>query len=670
MALLADSLEGIFAADGVLAKTLSGFKARPSQLAYAKVVEEAIASGKTVALEAGTGTGKTYAYLIPALVSHKQVTITTASRTLQDQLFKKDAAILRKALNRTIEMAILKGRANYICLSRLEMTVKSDRLPEADSGAKLALIASFARSSDTGDIAEIGDVSEKDPLIPLVTSTNQNCMGRRCPHFEKCFVNRARQKAAEADIVIVNHHLYLSDVVLRMTGAQGLLPASDVIVFDEAHKVAEIASEYFSETLSLREIALAAEDMRRLGKTFFIKGDWDALHKAVAQALSELRDWLGAALGFADKADAELKDIEGIGKAGAEALSEVHEAFVTFSRTFEELESPQDENGLIEAAKAVASDIETRLAVWKLRLKESDGEQKLGDTRGILWVALTEKNAVFNLTPVSVAQSFRAFREKAPAAWVLTSATLSVKDGQGRPDFSYFLSELGLEDIAETHSWDSPFDFARQAFLCVPEDMPEPKSEDFAEALLARTLPLIAANPGKTFFLCTSFERMYAIADILERSLGEPGAVCLQGSVSREKLIEKFRATPRAVLVGSMSFWEGVDMKGEGLRLVVIDKLPFKPFDTPVERAKKTHLRELGKDPFASYQLPAMITTLRQGMGRLIRSEDDYGVVVVGDPRMLNPRYKKLVIASVPPMSRTRKVERACAFLADPEGAL
>ncbi len=665
--MLQDNLEGIFAPDGVLSQTLKGFRARPSQLAFALVVKDAIDNQSTVAVEAGTGTGKTFAYLIPALISKRQITITTASKTLQDQLFKKDVKILSKALSRKIDVAVLKGRANYVCRLRLDVTASSDRLPEATSGEKLREIIAFTKTTETGDLSELAGLPETDPLIPLVTSTQRNCLGAKCPHAEKCFVNMARERAAEADIVIVNHHLYLSDLVLKKSGAPGLLPESEVLVFDEAHKLSDIASDYFSESFSVRQLAEFADDIRRTGKTFFPEGAWDKHAKNVSEALLAFHDFLRVQTAFVEDVQIELKEIEDIHTTGADLLSEVVKAFTDYLNFFENVESDKDEAGLLELAKENAADLISVLRVWVLRLKDAGHKPEKGKAPEVLWARITEKNAILNLTPVSVREHFKLARATSNSAWIFTSATLSVKGEDGEPNFDFFLHELGLEDIAETHTWASSFDFENQAFLYLPEDLADTNDERFAQTLGKSILPLLKANPGKTFILCTSYEKMNALATYLEVMLENPDVICLQGTTGKAQLLERFKEMDGAVLIGSMSFWEGVDMKGENLRLVVIDKLPFKPFDTPVDRAREAFLKEQNRSPFMDYQLPVMIMTLRQGVGRLIRSEDDYGVVVIGDNRIAKKGYGKIVRASLPAMTKTRFLTRAKSFLVDPE---
>ena len=670
MAILSDDLDGIFDAKGVLAAHLPGFRTRASQTEYAKIVQKTIAQSSTAVLEAGTGTGKSFAYLVPVLLSGRQVIISTAGKTLQDQLFNKDVSLLKKALSRPIEACVIKGRSNYICLQRLEAALRMDSLPEVDSGTKLQKLLRFSKTSQTGDISEVEGLSEKDPIIPLVTSTVENCAGRKCKFYDECFVNRARARAAEADVVVTNHHLFLSDLALKKNSpSAGLLPNADVIVFDEAHKLSEIAADYFSETLSLRMISEALDEARRLAR-LITKTDWDKAAKPVRDAILGLHDFLGLEAGLEDGKSYELEEIRDIKTTGASRISEIEKTLGEFLQSYTKLQSSGDEESILGASQNLLSDIRSSVLLWAQRFREGAKSATIEGAPGILWADYTQRNVVFNLTPLSVAQHFKKARSGSSAAWIFTSATLSVKKKNGEADFSYFFHEMGLPPETEAKSWESPFDFARQAFLYVPDNMPVPKDPDFAAALVDRTWPIIEKIGGRTFFLCTSYDKMNQIADLLRLRMKDPDGLCLQGEAGKNELLAKFKERPDAILVGSMSFWEGVDMKGDALRLVVIDKLPFRPFDNPVQRAREEYMKSRGQRPFVDYQLPLMITQLRQGIGRLIRSEDDWGVVILGDPRFLSASYREKVLFSIPPMTRTRKLQRVLDFLDDPDGAL
>ena len=664
---LKDSVRRIFAPNGALCSRIPDFKRRDSQEAFALAVSEAIDSRSTVVVEAGTGTGKTFAYLVPALVSGSKTIISTASKTLQDQLFTKDLAKLCSALGMSADVAVLKGRSNYICKYRLEKLLAQGLLPERDSFQRLKKIIDYSRISQIGDRNEVSGVPENDPLWPWVTSTKENCLAGKCPHFDDCFLTRARRRAQEADFVIVNHHLFLADLSLKDDAMASLLPQAELVIFDEAHKLHDIGIDYFSDSFSLWEIQSFIEEGRLVGKAHAPGSvNWDDRFMSIRQSLLRLHQTLHHRLDIEYDTEKEIAGIADFAEVIKEPFSDLVGELDAISTVFSQLKDANDEMELM-AQRSV--ELCLRAKQWKDTLVNPDTRKTLGDTPSVLWMRLTEQNAVFSNTPLSLAASFSKARASMKNAWVYTSATISTRRESGEADFSYFLSELGLKSDTPTQSWDSPFDYPYQARFYLPKDLPGVFDDNFSDALVEATWPLLQKTQGHAFFLCTSFRSMEAISDALRRRIGANFTLCVQGESPKTELLERFKSSANAILVGSMSFWEGVDMKGELLQLVVIDKMPFAQFDTPVARARKEWMTAQGKNAFVCYQLPEMITTLRQGVGRLIRSENDFGVIVFGDNRVIEKRYGKLVLNSLPPMIRTQDFGRVYSFLDNPDEA-
>ena len=657
-----------FDANGPLCRQIEGFKRRDSQLQFAQAVGQAIQTQGVAVVEAGTGTGKTFAYLVPAILSRSKTIVSTASKTLQDQLFEKDVGRICSALAVDADVAVLKGRGNYICKERLERLVDRGLLPEADSYKRLKKIIDFARQDATGDKNDIPGIPEKDPLWPWVTSTKDNCLGKsKCPHYDDCFVNRARARAHEADIVIVNHHLFMADLSLKDDTMAELLPDADLVILDEAHKLPDIGIDYFSDIFSLWELQDFSEEGRLIGKAHAAGVvRWDDVFLDVKKAALNLHQIIHRGLGVEIDTEIEINSIDGFAQSIKKPFEKLIESVLTIAKTFKSLEGSNEECDLFSDR---AADLLKRMQDWQVTLTNPSAVKTVGGIPSVLWLRLTEQNVFFSNTPLSLAQPFAKAREKMHNAWILTSATISTRKDDGSADFSYFLGELGLSKETQTYTWDSPFNFAYQARFYLPKNLPGVFEDNFAHELVEATWPLLQKTQGRAFFLCTSFRSMEAIANELRLRMGANFTLCVQGEAPKSELLDRFKSMPNAVLVGSMSFWEGVDMKGDVLQLVVIDKMPFAQFDTPVARAKKDWFADQGKNPFMSYQLPEMITTLRQGVGRLIRSENDFGVIVFGDNRLLQKRYGRVVLESLPAMIRTQEFARVYSFLDNPDEA-
>jgi ATP-dependent DNA helicase DinG len=638
-------LQKIFSADGLLAQAVKDFRARPFQVEMACAVAEAIAGKSVLVAEAGTGTGKTFAYLVPALLSGGKVVISTGTKTLQDQLYGRDIPTVRGALKLPVTVAVLKGRANYVCHYHLERAQQDARLQTRDDVRYLSAIASFARTTTSGDKADCSTVPENAGVWSLATSTRENCLGSQCPNYDQCFVMDARRKALAADVVVVNHHLFFADVVLRDEGVAELLPACNTVIFDEAHQLPETASLFFGTSVSTAQLTGLARDTR-LEAAAGAK-DYAPLPDA-AQAL--------------DKAarDLRLSFRQDNGRLPASAL----DGDAGFESALAILLAALDR--LSGELKGQAERSEGLMRCWQrtLSVAESIERWRSGlDEDRVKWVELFGHSLHLNSTPLSVAEIFQRQVESDARTWIFTSATLSVNR-----DFSHYCGQMGLSE-ARTATWDSPFDFAQQGLLCVPAGMPNPNTPEHTEAVVEAALPVIEAAGGGAFMLFTSLRAMRRGYELLERAFEERGfdfPLLVQGEGSRSDMLVRFRDLGNAVLVGSQSFWEGVDVRGEALSLVVIDKLPFAPPDDPVLAARIDRMNREGRSPFLEHQLPEAVITLKQGAGRLIRDESDRGVLMICDPRLVSRGYGKRVLASLPPMRFTRDAEEAVAFFARP----
>jgi ATP-dependent DNA helicase DinG len=638
-------LETIFSDQGPLARAVREFRARPFQLEMARAVAETIAGRGVLVAEAGTGTGKTFAYLVPALLSGGKVIISTGTKTLQDQLYDRDIPTVRAALNVPVTVALLKGRANYVCRYHLERAEHDGRLPTREDAHHLREIGRFARTSVTGDRADCAAVPESAAVWSYVTSTRDNCLGSQCPHYDGCFVMKARREALAADVVVVNHHLFFADLVLRDEGAGELLPACNTVVFDEAHQLPETASLFFGESVSTSQLIELARDTRLEGAA--AARDY-ALLPAAAQAL--------------DKAarDLRLAFTEDSGRMPAHALDGRRDFEVALAGVLTRLD------GLGAELKTQAERSEGLTRCWQraLALAERLERWRSGvDGERVKWAELFGHSLHLNSTPLSIAETFRREVEDSARAWIFTSATLSVDR-----DFTHYCGDLGLPE-ARTASWDSPFDFPNQGLLYVPQDLPDPNTPEHTEAVIGAALPVIRAAGGKAFVLFTSLRAMRRGYELLEQAFARQGLaypLLVQGEGSRSEMLVRFRDLGNAVLVGSHSFWHGVDVRGEALSLVVIDKLPFAPPDDPVLAARIEKMNREGRSPFLDYQLPAAVITLKQGAGRLIRDEADRGVLMLCDPRLLTRGYGKRILQSLPPMKLTRDGAEAVGFFKGP----
>ena len=638
----------VFAKDGLLAKHVAGFSERTQQLEMALAIADAIENNSQLVAEAGTGTGKTFAYLVPALLSGGKVIISTGTKNLQDQLFSRDLPNVRDALKVPVTVAMLKGRANYVCHYHLARAAQEGRFASRDDAKYLHVIQTFAENSKSGDKSELNSVPENAMIWSSVTSTRDNCLGGDCPNYKECFVMEARKQALAADVVVVNHHLFFADVMLRDEGVAELLPTANTVIFDEAHQLPDVAGLFFGEDVSTGQISELA-------------------HDCTAAYLSLAKDCqaLGQAIPLLEKAAKDFRLV--FAYEGSRLPVEKAMAIKGFDAALKHL---------LEQLQALAQVLETQAArdpllekCWQRSLALGDlfdRWQSAANQNLVRWVEVFSHTVQLHATPLSVAEGFGKQLNAQPRAWVFTSATLAVKS-----DFSHYQAAMGLQD-AKTGFWESPFNYPAQALLYVPTDMPDPNSPSYTACVVAAALPVLQASGGRAFILSTSLRAMREIHALLKEAFAENGIespLLLQGDSSRTELLDRFRLLGNAVLVGSQSFWEGVDVRGEALSVVIIDKLPFAPPDDPVLSARVDKLNAEGKNAFMEYQLPYSVITLKQGAGRLIRDEKDRGVLMLCDPRLISKSYGKRIWQSLPPFKRTRDLAEVQAFFQTPEQA-
>jgi ATP-dependent DNA helicase DinG len=636
-------LASVFSETGALAQVVPGFRARPFQLEMAEAIEKVIKNQSVIVAEAGTGTGKTFAYLVPALLSGGKVIISTGTKTLQDQLFGRDIPTVRDALKVPVTVALLKGRANYVCHHHLERARDDGRLPTRDDVVYLARIESFARISNTGDRADLAEVPENAGVWPLVTSTRDNCLGSQCDHYDKCFVMKARKQALESDVVVVNHHLFFADVMLRDEGVAEILPACNTVIFDEAHQLPETASLFFGQSVSTTQLVDLARDARIEAATSAKDAaELPVMAGALEKAARDLR------LAFEDSGS-RLPAVALLNrKTITEALTVATEKLTHLAETLHAQAARSE--GLTQCFER-ADGLRAQLAGWR-----EDSDASL-----VRWVEVFHQSVQFNATPLSIAEIFRKQVEAQSKAWVFTSATLSVNG-----NFAHYVNELGIE-LAQTESWASPFDFANQGLLYVPQQLPEPNTPDYTRAVVEAAMPAVEASRGRAFLLFTSLRAMREAHVLLTEEFKRRGwdyPLLVQGEGSRTELLLRFRELGNAVLIGSQSFWEGIDVRGDALSLVMIDKLPFAPPDDPVLAARIEKINAEGRNAFMEYQLPRAVISLKQGAGRLIRDETDRGVLMICDPRLISKAYGKRIWRSLPPMARSREIADVAAFFA------
>ena len=663
---LAERTRAALAAGGPLDVQLDGYTPREAQQHLAEAVAEAIGARSTLVAEAGTGTGKTYAYLVPALLSGQRVIVSTGTRALQDQLYHRDLPRVRAALGAPLKTALLKGRSNYLCLYRMEQA-KGEKFASREVVAQFGRVVAWSGRTMRGDLSELADIAEDSPLWPQVTSTADNCLGGECPFWSDCFVAKARQAAQAADLVVVNHHLLLADLAVKAEGFGEILPGASAFVLDEAHQLPELAAQFFGEGLGARQLLdLARDSLAECRNVTASLSTVLAPARGLEQAMRELR-----------------LALEGLPQRGPQSRLLAHPkatpALDQLQHSLQALDAalgPLVESSPGFGALAVRSaECLRRLRLWRdtsgkepPSTADGDGGDRPNGAEtdkedlpvpeqpcAVRWYELTQRGFTLQRTPLDVSAPLRRYREQSRAAWIFTSATMAVGG-----DFDHVGRRLGL-DQPRTLLQPSPFDWAHQTLCYLPTDLPEPNSRDYVYAMLDAVWPVLEASKGRAFLLFTSHR---ALRDAAEALRDAPWPLFVQGTAPRSVLLEQFRGSGNGVLLGAASFWEGVDVAGEALSVVVIDRLPFAAPDDPVLEARLDAVRRRGGNPFRDEQLPQSVLALKQGVGRLIRSYTDRGVLVLCDPRLTTKSYGRTFLDSLPPFPRTRDLADVEAFFA------
>jgi ATP-dependent DNA helicase DinG len=629
-------LKSFFGNAGELANNLDGYQPRAAQAEMAEAIADAIDGNQNLIAEAGTGTGKTFAYLVPAILSGKKVVISTGTKNLQDQLFNKDLPIIRKALKTPFIAALLKGRSNYLCKYRLQNALDSTFGFNKEEAAALVKIKSWANRTKAGDIAEMTGLAEGDPAWYLATSTVDNCLGQDCPDYSECFLMKARKKAQECGLLVVNHHLLCADWSIRESGFGELLPNAEVVIVDEAHQLAETASNFLGIHVGGKQLIDLAKDT--LIEYFKDATDLPELRIACENLEHEVKD-LRLTFGV------ELK------RGDWKEISNNHKILFALNAVKEQL---QRLTGQLKLASVKTKELDL---CYKRAEEISQQLQDITDEKSGQWIRWYEthrKTFTLSRTPLDIAKEFKAFMQQHKATWIFTSATLSVAD-----KFDHFANNLGLNDT-QGKQWGSPFDFANHSLFYHPKGLPKPDDPNFIPTIIEYVIPVLEASRGRAFFLFTSHRALKQAAQLLEFRINYP--LLIQGSKPKATLLEQFKRKGNAVLLGTASFWEGVDVRGEALSCVIIDKLPFASPGDPVLKARLDAITEHGGNAFFEHQLPTAVIALRQGIGRLIRDETDRGVLMVCDPRLLKRSYGQIFLDSVPAMKRSRDIKDVKAF--------
>ncbi len=625
---------------GPFADALPGFAPRAAQIEMASAVARVLAEKGSLVVEAGTGIGKTLAYLVPAILSGERVIISTGTKNLQDQLYFRDLPLVRKALGKSIKPALLKGRANYLCLHRMAMARAEGRLPSREAVAELEAVLEWSAKTVDGDLSMADVVSEESGLMPLVTSTTDNCLGSECPCFDDCHVAHARREAQDADIVVVNHHLLFADMAIKQSGFGEVLPGASAFIVDEAHQAPETASQFFSVTFSVRQVNELCRDF--LAESAEVSGAMAVLREPVADCLQKLKELqLAVSERMPERGSWQQLMADEMVRRGLQNLDLAVHAMAA---------AVKDLHG---RARGMDGCIE-RLHELQLHLDRFDAGPAAEEVR---WFEKRGRGFAIHITPLEVSRAFNEFRETVDAAWLFTSATLSVGS-----DFSHFTDQMGLQS-SETLQLDSPFDYPNNALMWLPEQLPEPRDPEFVPLLLDIVVPLLEASQGRAFLLFTSHRSLRRAAELLSERVSFP--LFVQGEQPRSMLLEQFRNSGEGVLLGSSSFWQGVDVIGDALSLVVIDKLPFAAPDDPVIEARSDLLRKSGGNPFTQLYLPQAVIALKQGAGRLIRDVNDRGVLVICDPRIRTRSYGRIFRDSLPPMRQAGSQSEVEEFLSE-----
>ncbi|MHB8404272.1 MAG: ATP-dependent DNA helicase [Gammaproteobacteria bacterium] len=633
---------GLLGTSGAFSEILSGFTPRNAQQILAGAIGRALAQQDILVAEAGTGTGKTFAYLIPALLSGKRILISTGTRTLQDQLYHRDLPVVRQVLGMPVKMALLKGRSNYLCRHRLGIALHhgAGLFDKCEQAEELGRVSDWANSTRSGEISELGTVPESSLLWPQVTSTVENCLGQECPEYGSCFLLEARRSAQEADIVVINHHLLMADMLLKEEGFGALLPGVDAIIVDEAHQLPDIASQHFSISFSSHRLHELIRDSRR------------EYREAAADSpeIVNILEMTESSLGKLQQRFSKLEmrtEWQALQSQTA-FQSSLHALDITLTTLQQALQILAERSGGLKNCWQRVNALAARLSLFA-----EEGQAELY----VRWIERFGNGFSLNLTPLDAAGRFQSCMRELGCGWIFLSATLSINGG-----FEHFRERLGLTNTEEL-LLGSPFDYEHNALLYLPTDLPDVNTPAYTAAVVQAVLPVIRASGGRAFLLFTSHRALREAADLVRNQFEFP--LLVQGEAPRRRLLERFRELGNAVLLGTTSFWEGVDVKGPALSVVMIDRLPFASPGDPIIKARLTALKHAGREPFMDYQLPQAVLALKQGVGRLIRDDTDRGVMMLCDPRITRRGYGKLFLESLPPMCRTRSLEDVQNFLAE-----
>ena len=630
------NVDAILGPDGIIGEAIDDFQPRQSQIEMARLIDQAIADGKSYLLEASTGIGKSYAYLVPAFLSDKKTIISTGTKNLQDQLFNKDIPLIRKILVGNKKVALLKGRSNYCCRYRVDKFRKQKQFQSGETGSLFAALHEWSKMSENGDIGEFSSLPENDRLWFYATSNSDNCLGSECPDFDRCFVVRARKTALEADIVVINHHLFFSDLALKEEGFGDILPDAEVLIFDEAHQLPDIASHFFGDSLSMRQLELLSKDVLDAGISE--AADSKELAKLCDLLNKSLADFRLALGQFPQKSEwTRIQDAAPV----KQALESLKTAISELSETLEPM---------VSRGKELASCYRRLESIDTILSQFLDPEESQ-----VSWYELSDRGFRLIISPIDISDSFRQKLDGSNFESVFfTSATIS-----SQRSFTYYAGRLGLADIEAIH-YDSPFDYQKQALLYIPDHLPDPSEPGYAEKFGELCRDVIAATNGYSFILFTSYRMLNWSADYLRSKIDKP--LFVQGDFQRSELLQQYLEASNPVLLGTSSFWEGVDVKGDRLRCVIIDKLPFKSPQDPVYNRRLQLVNQNGGNAFTEVQIPEATIGLRQGVGRLIRDVNDRGIVVVCDNRLNSKAYGGKILDSMPPMRRSNSLSEVQEF--------
>lgn len=631
-------VDAVLGTNGMLREQIADFSARDSQLRMARLIAHDIECGQSHMIEASTGIGKSFAYLVPVFLSQQKTVISTGTKNLQDQLYFKDIPLIRKTIINARKTALLKGRRNYCCPYRINWYRQQPSFQQRETASVFAALSEWSLETSSGDISEFSAIAENDPLWFYATSTTDNCLGSHCPSFSECFVLKARKQALDADIIVINHHLYFSDLTLKQAGFGEILPEADVLIFDEAHQLPDVASHFYGDQLSLHQLQHLCRDIvaAELSET----ADSKALSLSAGQLLKAGADFRLALTPFPQKSD----------WSGIQFAPQIKQAITTMKHAI---------STLLEALEPLAcrgkelANCHRRLTSVATFLAEFYAPE----ATQVNWYEWHDRGFRLMLSPLETGEQFRQQLDQLFCQSVFfTSATLSAQQS-----FDYYRYRMGLDGIKES-CFDSPFDYQQQAMLYIPDDLPDPPEPKYARLFGQRCCELIQATDGYCFILFTSYRMLDWTAGFLRGKISNP--LFIQGDYQRSQLLQHYLQAKRGVLLGTSSFWEGIDVKGDQLRCVIIDKLPFKSPQDPLYRKRLQQVNRQGGNAFMDVQIPEATINLRQGIGRLIRDINDRGIVTLCDNRLNSKAYGKALLDSLPPMPKTQDLATVKRFAA------